>query len=180
MPGNSIRYPGNRVGGAYKEYMEKVDLGSCTYRVTDLQVNIPGDYRRLIRRPKDLHWQLEMPGQRPGHLVRSDGDITDTDRAKNGSPSQDDECCFDVDSNTNKYPTLNGDLNSSSRTLDTDHPKSISENLPMTGSSHLKLEPDFDEKSDGRFTTNTRNLRIKFQLPTSTYATVFLRELMKR
>ncbi|MBN3298387.1 PUS7L protein, partial [Amia calva] len=60
MPGNTIKYPDNKVGIWYRERFAKDGLQSCRFRVTPLKLNIPGCYRALLSYPRKVtHHILE-------------------------------------------------------------------------------------------------------------------------
>ncbi|KAG7454737.1 hypothetical protein MATL_G00262950 [Megalops atlanticus] len=64
MPGNSVRYPENAVGGWYQERLQRDGLQGCRYRVAPLKLNIPGCYRPLLAYPRNLTHQLQgLPAQ---------------------------------------------------------------------------------------------------------------------
>ncbi|KAM9311709.1 pseudouridylate synthase PUS7L [Gastrophryne carolinensis] len=58
MPGYSIVYPSNQVGQWYKETLAKAGLESCKFRVSSLQMNIPGCYRHILKYPRNFLHEL--------------------------------------------------------------------------------------------------------------------------
>ncbi|XP_075065171.1 pseudouridylate synthase PUS7L [Mixophyes fleayi] len=58
MPGHSIKYPTNKVGQWYKEALANAGLQSCKFRVGNLQLNIPGCYRPILKYPHNLIYEL--------------------------------------------------------------------------------------------------------------------------
>uniref|UniRef100_A0A8C5PG92 Pseudouridylate synthase PUS7L n=1 Tax=Leptobrachium leishanense TaxID=445787 RepID=A0A8C5PG92_9ANUR len=58
MPGHSITYPANKVGDWYREALDKEGLQACKYRVSPLQLNIPGCYRHILKHPLNLTFQI--------------------------------------------------------------------------------------------------------------------------
>ncbi|NXP73466.1 PUS7L protein, partial [Ramphastos sulfuratus] len=59
MVGHSIRYPSNRVGQWYHERLSKDELQMCKFRVSSLQLNIPGCYRPILKNVQNLSYFLE-------------------------------------------------------------------------------------------------------------------------
>ncbi|XP_035677364.1 pseudouridylate synthase 7 homolog-like protein [Branchiostoma floridae] len=56
--GNSIQYPSNRVGEEYARALQEDGMERSSFRMRALKLNIPGDYRHVTARPKDLAWEL--------------------------------------------------------------------------------------------------------------------------
>ncbi|NXO26492.1 PUS7L protein, partial [Cisticola juncidis] len=59
MVGHSIKYPSNKVGQWYHERLSKDELELCKFRVSSLQLNIPGCYRLLLKNVQNLSYFLE-------------------------------------------------------------------------------------------------------------------------
>ncbi|NXQ94969.1 PUS7L protein, partial [Sagittarius serpentarius] len=59
MVGHSIKYPGNKVGQWYHERLSKDELQMCRFRVSPLQLNIPGCYRPILKKVQNLSYFLE-------------------------------------------------------------------------------------------------------------------------
>nr|XP_009687472.1 PREDICTED: pseudouridylate synthase 7 homolog-like protein [Struthio camelus australis] len=59
MVGHSIKYPSNKVGQWYHERLSKDDLQMCKFRVSPLQLNIPGCYRPILKNVQNLSYFLE-------------------------------------------------------------------------------------------------------------------------
>ncbi|NWY99923.1 PUS7L protein, partial [Loxia curvirostra] len=59
MVGHSIKYPSNKVGQWYHERLSKDDLELCKFRVSPLQLNIPGCYRLILKNVQNLSYFLE-------------------------------------------------------------------------------------------------------------------------
>ncbi|XP_078594816.1 pseudouridylate synthase PUS7L-like [Branchiostoma floridae x Branchiostoma japonicum] len=62
LPGNSIQYPSNQVGEEYARVLQEDGMERTSFRMRALKLNIPGDYRHVTARPKDLEWQLLRDG----------------------------------------------------------------------------------------------------------------------
>ncbi|NWU71472.1 PUS7L protein, partial [Pterocles burchelli] len=59
MVGHSIKYPSNKVGQWYHERLSKDELQMCKFRVSPLQLNIPGCYRPILKHVQNLSYFLE-------------------------------------------------------------------------------------------------------------------------
>ncbi|KAM6321154.1 pseudouridylate synthase PUS7L [Aegotheles albertisi] len=59
MVGHSIKYPTNKVGQWYHERLSKDELQMCKFRVSPLQLNIPGCYRPILKNVQNLSYFLE-------------------------------------------------------------------------------------------------------------------------
>ncbi|NXU56813.1 PUS7L protein, partial [Turnix velox] len=59
MVGHSIKYPSNKVGLWYHERLSKNELQMCKFRVSPLQLNIPGCYRPILKNVQNLSYFLE-------------------------------------------------------------------------------------------------------------------------
>ncbi|KAM8820116.1 pseudouridylate synthase PUS7L [Eudromia elegans] len=59
MVGHSIKYPSNKVGQWYHERLSKDELQNCKFRVSPLQLNIPGCYRPILKKVQNLTYFLE-------------------------------------------------------------------------------------------------------------------------
>ncbi|NXL46064.1 PUS7L protein, partial [Podilymbus podiceps] len=59
MVGHSIKYPSNKVGQWYHERLSKDELQMCKFRVSPLQLNIPGCYRPILKHVQNLSYSLE-------------------------------------------------------------------------------------------------------------------------
>ncbi|NP_001106585.1 pseudouridylate synthase 7 homolog-like protein [Xenopus tropicalis] len=66
MPGYSIKYPTNKIGQWYSETLAKAGLQSCAFRVSSLQLNVPGCYRHILKYPHDLFYKLTFEDQAKG------------------------------------------------------------------------------------------------------------------
>ncbi|XP_010174209.1 pseudouridylate synthase 7 homolog-like protein [Antrostomus carolinensis] len=73
MVGHSIKYPSNKVGQWYHERLSKDDLQMCKFRVSPLQLNIPGCYRPILKNVQNLSYCLEgsEKGIEDNHLNES-------------------------------------------------------------------------------------------------------------
>ncbi|XP_065547625.1 pseudouridylate synthase PUS7L isoform X2 [Lathamus discolor] len=58
--GHSIKYPSNKVGQWYHERLSKDELQMCKFRVSPLQLNIPGCYRPILKKVQNLSYFFEV------------------------------------------------------------------------------------------------------------------------
>ncbi|XP_038626020.1 pseudouridylate synthase 7 homolog-like protein [Tachyglossus aculeatus] len=58
MVGHSILYPKNKVGQWYRERLGRDGLQECKFRVSALQLNVPGCYRQLVKYPRNVSYRL--------------------------------------------------------------------------------------------------------------------------
>ncbi|NWI18188.1 PUS7L protein, partial [Crypturellus soui] len=70
MVGHSIKYPSNKVGQWYHERLSKDELQNCKFRVSPLQLNIPGCYRPILKNVQNLTYFLE--GSEKGLRIEDD------------------------------------------------------------------------------------------------------------
>ncbi|NWJ11408.1 PUS7L protein, partial [Crypturellus undulatus] len=75
MVGHSIKYPSNKVGQWYHERLSKDELQNCKFRVSPLQLNIPGCYRPILKNVQNLTYFLE--GNEKGLRIEDD-DLNET------------------------------------------------------------------------------------------------------
>ncbi|NWS66325.1 PUS7L protein, partial [Crotophaga sulcirostris] len=59
MVGHSVKYPSNKVGEWYHNRLSKDELQMCKFRVSPLQLNIPGCYRPILKNVQNLSYFLE-------------------------------------------------------------------------------------------------------------------------
>ncbi|NXJ02002.1 PUS7L protein, partial [Psophia crepitans] len=59
MVGHSVKYPSNKVGQWYHERLSQDELQMCKFRVSSLQLNIPGCYRPVLKNVQNLSYFLE-------------------------------------------------------------------------------------------------------------------------
>ncbi|XP_051497424.1 pseudouridylate synthase PUS7L isoform X4 [Apus apus] len=75
MVGHSIKYPSNKVGQWYRERLSKDELQMCKFRVSPLQLNIPGCYRPILKNIQNLSYFLQSNeegiGIEDNHLTES-------------------------------------------------------------------------------------------------------------
>ncbi|KAG8439751.1 hypothetical protein GDO86_005792 [Hymenochirus boettgeri] len=73
MPGYSIKYPANKIGEWYNETLAEAGLQACSFRVSSLQLNIPGCYRHILKHPYKLSYELNLGDQIETEKLTNDG-----------------------------------------------------------------------------------------------------------
>lgn len=66
MPGNTVKYPENAMGGWYQERLARDGLSECRFRVSSLKLNLPGCYRPLLAAPRNLSYRLQRATSEDG------------------------------------------------------------------------------------------------------------------
>lgn len=56
--GYNIQYPKNKVGLWYQEVLSRDGLQTCRFKVPTLKLNVPGCYRKILKQPHNLSYQL--------------------------------------------------------------------------------------------------------------------------
>ncbi|XP_036063432.1 pseudouridylate synthase 7 homolog-like protein isoform X2 [Onychomys torridus] len=60
--GYNAQYPENKVGQWYRGVLSRDGLQACRFRVPALKLNVPGCYRRILKHPHNVSYQLVHPG----------------------------------------------------------------------------------------------------------------------
>ncbi|XP_015414044.1 PREDICTED: pseudouridylate synthase 7 homolog-like protein [Myotis davidii] len=56
--GYNVQYPKNKVGLWYQEVLSRDGLQTCRFKVPTLKLNVPGCYRKILKQPRNLSYQL--------------------------------------------------------------------------------------------------------------------------
>lgn len=56
--GYNIQYPKNKVGQWYQEILSRDGLQTCRFKVPTLKLNVPGCYRKILKQPHNVSYQL--------------------------------------------------------------------------------------------------------------------------
>ncbi|XP_051146896.1 multisubstrate pseudouridine synthase 7 isoform X1 [Andrographis paniculata] len=169
LPGSRITYPLNDIGKFYHDLAEKdgVSLTNSIHKSKDFSLaSMTGAYRRVFQKPKDFEWELLSYTDSNKPLADTDLDIIVNSSAAiscegsnhEGSKLQDD-CVPEADKLENEAES----------TVVITGPKSDSEENIQAG------------EAEGASETQESYLALKlsFTLPSSCYATMAIRELLK-
>ena len=58
MLGYNIQYPKNKLGKWYQEVLSRDGLQTCRFKIPTLKLNVPGCYRKILKHPCNLSYQL--------------------------------------------------------------------------------------------------------------------------
>nr|XP_030691205.1 pseudouridylate synthase 7 homolog-like protein isoform X3 [Globicephala melas] len=56
--GYNIQYPKNKLGKWYQEVLSRDGLQTCRFKIPTLKLNVPGCYRKILKHPCNLSYQL--------------------------------------------------------------------------------------------------------------------------
>ncbi|KAJ4969364.1 hypothetical protein NE237_016065 [Protea cynaroides] len=173
LPGSRVLYPTNDVAEIYHDLAKKdgISLTECTHNIKEFSItSMTGDYRRVIQKPIDFEWELH-------HYTDTNVSLAETD--------------LDIIAKCKPASTIGeGGL------IDADEPKVLSVNCENSSenaeneikSLELDNEADDEKKLDlpednSIGCSDTREpfmaLKLGFTLPSSCYATMAIRELLK-
>ncbi|WBW71967.1 tRNA/snRNA/rRNA pseudouridine synthase Pus7 [Schizosaccharomyces osmophilus] len=86
LPGRNVLYPENSTFDAYKRIMSEHSLDPCQMARKDRELSLPGDYRKLVVRPKDMEWYTKKYDSLEQQIT-----TTDKDELENKLPTTTDE-----------------------------------------------------------------------------------------
>ncbi|XP_070559146.1 pseudouridylate synthase PUS7L-like [Ptychodera flava] len=147
LPGNSVTMPTNFMRERYSQYLESDGVTAECFRISSLKLNIPGDYRKLLARPKHLTWSFVSDISKNGG---TDGSLQRVERCEDSREP-------DVQKNAVSF------ANSSCERSKSSEPKGACQS-ELSGEEKL----------------NTNAIKISFDLQPSSYATMCLREILKK
>ncbi|KAI8610967.1 pseudouridine synthase [Chytriomyces sp. MP71] len=75
LPGYEVKYPSNAIGQAYVTFMAKYGLDPHDMKRHNRDISLPGDYRRVVIRPKNVAWKSLRYDDPQIPLSRTDMDV---------------------------------------------------------------------------------------------------------
>uniref|UniRef100_A0ACD5U0Y1 Uncharacterized protein n=1 Tax=Avena sativa TaxID=4498 RepID=A0ACD5U0Y1_AVESA len=162
LPGSQALFPGNEVAEVYHEMAKKdgISLTENAHGVKEFSItNMKGGYRRVFQRPIDFEWELMTYTDDSASLAETDLDIMSKDKL--------------TDAKVANEPASTG--SSVSETSDCKLEGPLETSMPTSETSVVQ------NKSIGSSDTLPSKLAVKlsFTLPSSSYATMAIRELLK-
>ncbi|MED6181278.1 hypothetical protein PIB30_018013 [Stylosanthes scabra] len=166
MPGSRVIYPTNDVAKVYHDLADKdrISLTECVHNVKEFSItNVTGSYRRVFQKPINFEWELltYTDGTKP--LVETDLDKIKS-KPVNGVRPVDAPDAKNED-NMRQLESSNDDIN-----LNTDDNEIEGEEVIL---------PQDESVSGSNSQDSQTALKLSFTLPTSCYATMAIRELLK-
>ncbi|GLT32711.1 hypothetical protein SLA2020_073560 [Shorea laevis] len=167
MPGSRVMYPVNEVADVYHDMAKKdnIDLKESVHNVKEFSItSVTGSYRRVFQKPIDFEWELLT--YTDGNLALAETDLDKIaktrrvnmveDKPTNGSEGT---APFD---GIKQSESIEDDLSSSTVNIDVKDENQVEqpENQSLPGSTQMAL-------------------KLGFTLPSSCYATMAIRELLK-
>ncbi|XP_010550930.1 PREDICTED: multisubstrate pseudouridine synthase 7 [Tarenaya hassleriana] len=167
LPGSRVIYPSNDVADIYHDLAKKngIDLTESSHGVKEFSItSMTGGYRRILQKPIDFEWEL---------LTYTDSNTplaeTDLDRINKTRPLND---VFQEDGSVKE--TENESLKADTK------PHESSENDMKVQTEFGKGEEDGPEDCGNPSSQQMQvALKMAFTLPSSCYATMAIRELLK-
>jgi len=173
LPGSRIIYPGNDIAETYHDLALKdlVDLRDSSHNVKEFSIiNIPGAYRRLIQKPIDFIWEIVKYEDPTQPLVETDLDnIAKSNNLDNQIKQK----------SSDESP---GDHEKPSTTVNSEQlAHEDKQNSVAKDSDELNIKSDLKEANSAirSASASFTALLMSFTLPTSCYATMAIRELLK-
>ncbi|KAL1313111.1 multisubstrate pseudouridine synthase 7 [Arachis ipaensis] len=167
MPGSRVIYPTNDVAKVYHDLADKdrISLTECVHNVKEFSItNVTGSYRRVFQKPINFEWELLKYADSTKPLVETDLDKIIKSKPVNGvrpvgAPDAKKE------DNTRELENSNDGANIEADDNEIEGEEVI---LPQDESVSGTNSQDFQTA-----------LKMSFTLPTSCYATMAIRELLK-
>lgn len=173
LPGSRIIYPGNDIAETYHDLAVKdlVDLRESSHNVKEFSImNITGAYRRLIQKPIDFTWEIVKYEDPTQPLVKTDLDnIANSHNVDNQIKQK------SSDESPEDHEKVSTTMNSEQLGHED------KQNSVAMDSDELNIKSDLKEANSAIFSASASftALLMSFTLPTSCYATMAIRELLK-
>ncbi|EPY54124.1 pseudouridine synthase [Schizosaccharomyces cryophilus OY26] len=78
LPGRNVLYPKNLTFDTYKSIMREHSLDPCQMARKDRELSLPGDYRKLVVRPKNMEWYTRKYDSLEQQITTTDKDTLET------------------------------------------------------------------------------------------------------
>ncbi|XLS60362.1 hypothetical protein HN51_014590 [Arachis hypogaea] len=167
MPGSRVIYPTNDVAKVYHDLADKdrISLMECVHNVKEFSItNVTGSYRRVFQKPINFEWELLKYADSTKSLVETDLDKIIKSKPVNGVRPVGASDAKKED-NTRELENSNDGANIEADDNEIEGEEVI---LPQDESVSGTNSQDFQTA-----------LKMSFTLPTSCYATMAIRELLK-
>ncbi|CAL9757451.1 unnamed protein product [Musa acuminata subsp. burmannicoides] len=161
LPGSKILYPANDIAGVYHDLAKKdgISLTESVHGAKEFSIsNLKGAYRRVFQRPIDFVWELLDYTDDNIPLVETDLDIMQKDSGL-----------------SNKEVFVDGISVSQTKNLDSE----VSIGKHMVEDGNADPSPTIELVHNSDIQSPKLALKLAFTLPTSCYATMAVRELLK-
>lgn len=171
LPGSRVIYPNNDIAEVYNDLANKdsISLTESAHNVKEFSItNMTGGYRQVFQKPKDFSWKILTYTDASVPLAETDLDAMDKPRTGRNVLEE----------------ALDSRKEMKKRAIDSEaQPDSSPSNPQLLGactdaeSGNIGSRMPNDLASDAQETQKA--LQLKFTLPTSSYATMAIRELLK-
>eukprot|EP01018_Ginkgo_biloba_P022079 Gb_26326 [translate_table: standard] len=177
LPGSRIMYPANDIAEVYHDLASKdsVNLRGSSHNVKEYSImSIPGGYRRLIQKPVDFMWKILKYEDPTTPLVETDLDMIAKYTDENYQTKQN-------LADGNNLDGLSDDHENLSSTVKSEHLLKDAHNNVTTDVAEQKSKEDLKEANSVSSSPSASYtaVQMSFTLPTSCYATMAIRELLK-
>ncbi|XP_023002005.1 multisubstrate pseudouridine synthase 7 isoform X1 [Cucurbita maxima] len=157
LPGSRVIYPTNDIAEVYHDLAAKdsINLTETIHNVKEFSItNMTGSYRSVFQRPKDYEWELISYVDRNLPLAESDLD--------------------------NLLKSLSVEITKEEKMHDKSKDEDSLDSTEQSGSCKKSNKLQANENENGEAAQDPQMaLKLSFNLPTSSYATMAIRELLK-
>ena len=164
LPGSKVQYPTHAIGEYFDELLKELGMNKDMWIQSNRELSLGGDYRPIICKPLDVSYEIKQYTDPIEPLIKTD---LKTLQDMESNENKDDQKGSIVSSGQDETEDREGKNNVQDEYASTNE---------KTGNSS-KEEENVSTESKKKILLG---LVIGFTLPPSTYATIALRELMKR